>query len=395
MVQNWAKEEFNLADLGDERLKQRLIKLADSFSKSPESPINHACKDWSQTKAAYRFFSNENISYKGILESHVKSTLKRCSQHSTILAIQDTGFFNYTSHKKTKGLGSISKTEGKYRDVISYGITMHSCLALDTEGLPLGILDQKIYTKEFSSQERKDIKQKGYYNSIPIRNKDSDKWFETLMNSYNVFASKNTTTVTICDREADIYEFFRFSSKIKSPVLVRANHDRRVNKSSVYSKRSGKKLWSILRLTKPQGQITIKIPKRKDQPARKTRCNVTFSEFYLNPPAKFVQHSTEKTPDLKLYAIHVAEQKFPKEGEPIDWMLITNIPIKTFKEALEKIRWYCYRWRIEIFHKILKSGLKVEDCRLSTSERLSRYLALMSIVAWRITIPNGIFCLPK
>jgi hypothetical protein len=93
---------------------------------------------------------------------------------------------------------------------------------------------------------------------------------------------------------------------------------------------------------------------------------------------------TEELPFLKIHAIYVSEIKTPEGCFPIDWMLLYNLPINNFEDALEKIRWYCLRWRIEVFHKVLKSGLKVEDCRLSTADRLIRYLTLMSIVAWRI-----------
>lgn len=383
MSKNWAEKEFNLADLGDERLNQRLIKLADSFSKSPESPINHACQDWAQTKAAYRFFGNEKVSYKEILESHITSTQKRCNKHNTILAIQDTSYFTYTAHSKTTGLALITRTQGNYRNFDNVGLMMHTSLALSNEGLPLGILDQKIYSREAVSKDKKKPKNDRRYQSMPIHEKESNRWLESLMTSYNVFANKNTQIVTICDREADMYDFFKLSQNIKSPILVRACQNRKVNKTSVYSKRSGEKLWSLLRLTKPQGNITVKVPKQKDKPARKAKCNISFTKFKLNPPARIVQNSSGKLPDLELYAIYVCEN-YRKGIEPINWMLLTNLPIETLKDALEKIKWYCYRWRIEVFHKILKSGLKVEDCRLSTADRLIRYLALMSIVAWRI-----------
>ncbi len=68
----------------------------------------------------------------------------------------------------------------------------------------------------------------------------------------------------------------------------------------------------------------------------------------------------------------------------MNWILLTNININNFEEAVEKIQWYCLRWRIEVFHKILKSGLKVEECRLQTADRLIRFLTIMSIIAWRI-----------
>ena len=101
-TQNWSEEELQSIDLGDQRLNKRLIQLTESFSQSPQCPINHACEDWAETKGAYRFFSNENVAYKDILQGHILSTTKRCLNYPTILAAQDTTYFNYTSHRKQK-----------------------------------------------------------------------------------------------------------------------------------------------------------------------------------------------------------------------------------------------------------------------------------------------------
>ena len=73
-------------------------------------------------------------------------------------------------------------------------------------------------------------------------------------------------------------------------------------------------------------------------------------------------------------AIHVLEENPPEGEEGIEWMLLTNLKVDSFEEACEKIRWYGLRWRIEMFFKVIKSGLRVEACRLAHGERLARYL---------------------
>ena len=132
------------------------------------------------------------------------------------------------------------------------------------------------------------------------------------------------------------------------------------------------------------GKLKLQLPQQDDQSARLVKCDLKISEFILNVPKHHVKKHKENLHSLKLYAVHVLERNPPEGVDFIDWMLLYNLPIKNSKEALEKVKWYCIRWRIEVFHKILKSGLKVEACRLSTSDRLIRYLTLMSIVAWRI-----------
>ena len=104
----WAAEELAEVDLGDKRLNARLIKVCDRFSESPESPINQACTDWAETKGAYRFFQNERVDVGEILSAHRCKTAMRAAKHKTMLALQDTSYFIYTSHTATKGLGKVS-----------------------------------------------------------------------------------------------------------------------------------------------------------------------------------------------------------------------------------------------------------------------------------------------
>ena len=97
----WAAEEFEEVNLGDKRLDARLIKLCDRFSDSPESPINQACLDWAETKAAYRFFQNNKVEVGKMMAAHICKTAQRAKEHRTVLAIQDTSYFVYTNHPKT------------------------------------------------------------------------------------------------------------------------------------------------------------------------------------------------------------------------------------------------------------------------------------------------------
>ena len=111
---------------------------------------------------------------------------------------------------------------------------------------------------------------------------------------------------------------------------------------------------------------------------------IKFGPFRMNPPRNNPKHKTETLPDIQLFAIHALEKHPPKGEEPVEWMLLTNQPVTTLEEACERVRWYSLRWRIEMYFKVLKSGFRVEACRLGTAERLIRYLTVMGIVAWRL-----------
>lgn len=383
---SWAAEEFAEVRLGDKRLDARLIKLCDRFSDAPESPINQACADWAETKAAYRFFQNDNVTVGEILATHRCKTAQRAKEHQTVLALQDTSYFVYTSHRKTEGLGKMSMKKGKnVKKIYSNGLMMHTCLAVTTDGLPLGLLDQKIFSRKLRTKKTGKAKPHAH---LPIEAKESYRWLETLENTKA--ATGGTEIVTVCDREADLYNFFKRSHQIGASVLVRANADRTINRTSRYAEKGVKKLWEPMRQQIETGSYTLDIPKRsktkhcQEREARTATVAVRFGSFMLNPPRNNLQHSTEDLPDIEMYAAYALESDPPDGEEPVEWMLLTNLPVTSYEEAYEKILWYCVRWRIEMYFKVLKSGFRVETCRLGHAERLARYLTVMSIVAWRL-----------
>ncbi len=138
----WVAQEFSGVDLSDKRLDRRLIKVAEQLAKSPMSPINEACGDWPSTQAAYRLFDNLKATPAAILEPHIAATVQRMAAHGgPILVMQDTVFFSYGKHVKTRGLGPI----GKSNNTGDRGLIMHNALAFTASGVPLGLLSQNLW----------------------------------------------------------------------------------------------------------------------------------------------------------------------------------------------------------------------------------------------------------
>lgn len=380
----WAKTEFDSVDLGDKRLNSRLVKIADHFITSTESPINQACGSWSETKAAYRFFQNENVDYKDIVKHHAQATKKRLNDENVILAIQDTTYFNYTDHPKTSGLGILSRFTGKYKkDIVTSGIYMHSTMAVNTDGLPLGLLDQKITAREVLPAEKVEKKKRSHNIALPIEEKESIRWLDSMRTSAEIFNRKEKKVVTVADREADIYDLFLLAEELETHYLIRASHNRKVNKSAIHSEISGEMLWDFMKRQNVVGKLQVNVPATDKDPKRTAVCSIKIGRFNLLPPRSF-KGGKSKGSELTLNSIQVIEEKTPKGCSKIDWILHTNLPVESYEDAMEKVRWYCLRWRIEIYFKVIKSGFNVERCRLETAGRLIRYLAVVSIVAWRV-----------
>jgi hypothetical protein len=389
-ITSWAAEEFAEVDLGDKRLDARLITLCDRFSDSPESPINQACADWAETKAAYRFFRNENVDADEILAAHRRKTGQRAKSHNTVLAIQDTSYFVYTSHLTTEGLGKMSMKKGNHVEKIySKGLVMHACLAITTQGLPLGLLDQNIFARKLRPEHQRRRNGGRYIQDVlPVEEKETYRWLQALKATEE--ALLDTRVVTVCDREADLYDFFKLSHKLDAAVLVRASANRTVNRGSRYAEKDVLKLWDYMLQQAEAGSYTLQLPKRaktkhcEAREARSATVTVRFAPLSLNPPRNNVKHRTESLPDIDMHAVYVLEPDPPTGEEPVEWMLLTSLPVRSFDEACEKVRWYCLRWRIEMYFKVLKSGFRVEACRVAHARRLARYLMVMSIVAWRL-----------
>lgn len=365
-AQPWSEQEFRRVALGDQRLNKRLKKLTEDLSAAPEAPINQASKDWAATKAAYRFFQNDKVTSEKILSAHRTRTWERIQHEPVVLAVQDTSYLNFSSHKQTDGLGPIGDSRSA-----SQGIVTHNVLALSPQGLPLGLLNQTGWTRDgYSQQSERERK------NTSIEKKESYRWIHNLELTQKLKPTDGRV-VTICDRESDIYEFFVAAERTQAEFVVRAAWNRHL-KDSEYPR-----LWEKLQAQPVAGHYAITVPARASNPERTATLAVRFGAVTLGPPQRSKQSLFYPLPPLQLYAVYVTEVDSTTENQ-IAWMLLTNIVVTSLDAALEKLSWYRCRWQIEVFHKILQHGCTVEQCRLQSAERLKRYITLMSIVAWRI-----------
>lgn len=381
---NWAETEFSTLDLGDKRLNKRLVKMSQNFLKTPESPINKACESWGDTKAAYRFFQNESVDYSDIIDAHSASTRARCENESIVLAIQDTSYLNYSHHPETDGLGILTRFKGKHKDeILTQGLCMHTTLGISTDGLPLGIIDQKIYSREALTPEKAELKKRSHGIALPVEEKESVRWLDAMKTTHKLFSESGIKVVTVADREADIYNLYHLARELESHFLVRVSHNRKVNKTAIHSPATGEYLWDFMEQKEIMGHLEVKVPPKNGAPGRVATCEIKVGKVSILPPRSYKGDTVNIEP-IELNIVYTKEISDSKNDNTIEWMLCTNLPISRLEDAIEKLDWYCLRWRIEVFFKIIKSGFKVEDCRLETGGRLIRYLAVISVVAWQV-----------
>ncbi len=361
---DWVSQEFAQAALPDRRHRRRLQRIARAFAQKPTAPIPQACDSLAEAKATYRFVENDAIMPAVIRESHHQATVQRVKAHPLILAVQDTTVLDYTTHPCTEGLGPTCHTRK------NIGLLLHSTLALTPTGQPLGFVHNAVRARSRQgrvvSRERR-----------PLADKESYKWVESLTACQAVASHcPKTMLVNIADREGDLYELFvqalRAPSESRVELLVRARHDRKLAEGACT-------LWEQVAHQPVAATLQVRVGRRGDHPSRLAHLNIGFCAVELKAPRRKAEQ-----PALRLWAIQAQEVRAPNGTAPILWQLLTTLAVTEGSEAIERVRWYAQRWQIEVIHKVLKSGCKIEQRQLETAQRLERALSIDLVVAWHI-----------
>jgi hypothetical protein len=363
--EKWYDEEFGSFEVYDNRLKHRLRILAKDFYAQPGVLVPNVCSGSpAKMKAAYRFFSNKEVSMEKLLTSHKESTLSRIQSHSVVFAVNDTTTLNYFPHAN-EDMGPVNTKKDKAK-----GLLVHDTMAFTVEGTPLGLLDVQLWARD-----PKKIGKKYQRHKLPIEEKESMKW----LNSYRAVAEvrhlcPETMFILVSDRESDIYDLFAeaMADEDGPELLIRADKSRRRKTEETF-------LWDKMSKEEVCGDIEISVPAKTSRPARTASCKVHVSKVCLNPP------QGKKLKPVEVWAVYTYEYGYDQSVKsPLEWMLLTTVPTTTFEEACERIEWYTKRWGIEIYHRTLKSGCRIIDRRLDNVERLEVCLAIDMVIAWRV-----------
>jgi hypothetical protein len=361
---NWAEEEFGTICLYDARLKQRLYTLAQDFYNSPCANIPEACGgSKARMWGAYRFFKNPKVTMDIILNAHNEATIERIKKERVVLCPQDTTTLNYTTHLLMGGLGPISKDEN------SLGLLLHDTLAFSEKGTPLGVLQAQCWARDSEQMGRRNLRQ-----DWPIEKKESVKWLKSFREVSRIQKlCPHTLLVSIGDREADIYELFREATQKGAPkLLVRAAKGRQRKVEEEF-------LWDYMARQEIAVSHRIHVPRHGSRWERETWLDIRFAQVTLQPPQDYI------TP-ITIWAVYAVEHSrfVSPTAEPIEWLLLTTLEVRTAEDAIKMVAWYTKRWGIEVYHRTLKSGCRIEDRQLEEADRLETCLGIDMVVAWRV-----------
>jgi Transposase DNA-binding len=369
---SWIDAEIDGAGFGDARLSERLRKLMGQLDSSLGQPIPLACEDWANTKAAYRFLANASVNEGPILAGHFRATARRAAgTDGLILVLQDTTEFVYQRASPenigfTKHVNSGRDKDGRWRQHKLCGVMMHASLAITLDGLPLGLTAARFWTRaQFKGLLA--LKRKVNQTRVPIETKESFRWLENMRASTSLLGDA-ARLVHIGDRENDIYEFFCATQELGTHFVVRTCVNRLAGngKHTVATEMAEVAVAGYHRFEIADGNWA--------------KLALKFKRINVLPPIG----KARRYPPLTLTVIHATEVDPPEGRKPIDWKLLTDLPIESAEEAVEKMAWYAMRWKIELFFKILKSGCSAEKLKLRTAERLVNLIAIFCILGWRI-----------
>jgi len=381
----WAGHEFDACELGDQRLTDRLIKIITAEAAHPGASHTQAAGgNVHQAKACYRFLNNgnEDMTVANLLQAHRIQTLRRAKAHRTVLIVQDTTELNFTSRPQCEGLGH---TKANQTGATTRSLNLHSSLAVEAEGgLPLGVVRLHGYAPEPAA---------GKDPQRPIEEKESFRWIQSYQDANDIAALlPGTRIVSVDDREGDFFELFdwrrRQPGRAHAHLLVRANHDRKLEGADA-------KLFAELAAAPLAGAVRTAVPRQREHlgkpsdpgrpglPAREAEMQVRYQEVALSAPDT---PALRGRPPVRLWAIHLQEKNPPPGATAVHWVLLTTVPVHSMKQALQCIQWYCRRWRIEEWHRVMKSGCKILEHQHHDAETLLRAIALDAVIAWRIML---------
>jgi len=390
-MREWILTETAAADIGDKRLDQRFRIVLDSMSQKPSLKFPAGCNGRAEMEAAYRFLDNDKVGKDEILFPHRAATLERIRAEKVVLVPQDTTELDMTRPRE------IMAGAGPLNDESRVGFHDHVLLALTPEGVPLGVVATEIWARDFDEFDKDAEQKRTERRAKSIEDKESRRWLDGYREASRV-AQEAPDTLVVClsDSEGDIYECLIEGQKEtddrKAEWIIRACQDRGliVDKGAAAAEcptRLRAQVASTPILSHLTVEVRERVPKSKDDRKRKQARDARTAELTVQA-ARVTLRAPNRTggklPNIEVNCVLVTEPNPPEGAEPIEWLLLTSLPIDMIDQVLIIIKYYCGRWNIEIYFRILKSGCKVEESQLEKAERFVPYLALCMIVAWRV-----------
>lgn len=367
----WAEAQFKDCVLGDKRRVKRLIRVGSSMIVRSGASIPKQMGNWAEIKGAYRLFEMEEVTHKAISRPHWLATreLARSPDQGLVLFVQDQTELNYGFKPDSYGLGFVADTLGR-------GIEVQTTLGIlpsasdDERAEVLGVALQTPWLRTHAPRKKIET---GKQRSS--RHTEYDVWGESVDEIGPAPAPESGTTwVSVGDRASDVFKHLWTAHQLGWRCLIRSKHNRKLKDAP-----PGEvcKLHEKARSLEPAGSTSISLRARPGQAARTVNLDLAYFSALLPGTAK-----SGKRGSLEVTCVRVWEDpSICPVKEPIEWLLLTTLPVESLADALKVIHLYRHRWLVEEYHKCLKTGCKIEARHLTHADKLLPLLGLLSVVA--------------
>lgn len=365
----WAQNNFGNAELGDKRRTKRLVTLVTDLVSNIGMSVVKSSQTSDKIEAAYRFIRNEKIKAKDIETSAFNATAELVNNYDLLLALEDTTSLNFSYKSVNPELGPLGNST-KARGMMAHSVLLFA----PNEQNVVGLIEQQRWCRSLSSHGRG-----SKHLEYKYEDKESFKWQRASTHVAKRLKSNMSKVISVCDREADIYEYLRYKTQNNHRFVVRSMQSRRLTEEN-------NKLYSFSENLVSVAQRTICISQRgatTTSAARKKRlvnCDIKYSPVALKVPG----NKRGNLEDISLYYVGCHENSTGSK-EPLRWHLLTSEKINSADDAKRIIEFYEKRWLIEDYHKAWKSGgTKVESLRMQTKNSLEKMTVILSFIAIRI-----------
>ena len=357
---------FPNIDLKHQARDKRFAKVAQAIAKQPGQSLPERFDKRSDYNAALRLFDHPQVTHDAVLAPHQEATLNSIDQHpGTVLILHDATLLDFSGHTTLHDdLGPIGNGGGR-------GWIAHQSLAVDPNNRHVfGLVSQILHVRQ-PVPKNESVAQKR-----DRRSRESRLWTHALQVIGPSAASAHH--VDVADRGADLFEFLQELFDRKRHFVIRSKHNRALGESPSDDKAT-ELLHDRLRGLPASTQWDLHVAARAQKPKRVARLSAVAESTVLRPP--HVKKGEYRSEPMTLNAIRVWEADPPAGEKPLEWLLLTNEAVDC-PEALQRVvGWYACRMQIEEYHKVQKSGLKIESPQLQSVDRLAPLVALLSVVA--------------
>lgn len=364
--QAWSQEMFGASELGDARRTKRLVDLGARLARRAGESLAKCCEgEQAAIQGSYRLINNDQVEPQAIAQAGFAQVAERAQQQSQVLlAVQDTTTVSY-AHEVAAELGTVgSKLQARQR-----GYLVHSTLLVGADGEnTVGLIEQSRWCREDAAYGQKHDRKRRAYES-----KESFKWQQASERMHERLGETMARTITVCDRESDIYEYLHYMGSQGHRFVIRAQADRKVQstQTTLFEALAGDQPWLY--------ETTVAIAQRGGRAGRQASVRVSAKTVSLSAPSS----RRKGREPLTVNVVRVCEAE-PSGKEALNWILLSSEPVDTIEQVRRIVRYYELRWRIEEFHKAWKSGVGVERLRLQSASNLERMLVITAFVAVRL-----------